>query len=53
MNDLNELMRYRIAALDDEVQKLHVKLIDKDRELNRAIYKLNILRNETESYKLN
>ena len=53
MNDLTELMRLRIIALDDELQKTRVQLMDKDRELNRAIYKLNQLRDEKKLYTLN
>lgn len=53
MNDLTELLRMRVEALDNELQETRVRLIDKDRELNRAIYKLNELRNEKKLYSLN
>ena len=46
MQDLNELLRMRVSALTIELQSTRVKLLDKDRELNRAIYKLNTLKNE-------
>ena len=50
MNDLNELLRQRVEALDKELQSTRVKLLTKDRELTRTINTLNTLRDERRIY---
>ena len=53
MNDLNELMRLRIQALDNELQATRVKLLDSNRQLNRVLNTLNTLKDERQHYRLN
>lgn len=53
ISEMNELLRLRVEALDNELQETRVKLVDKDRELNRAIYKLNTLKDERALFKWN
>ena len=43
MNDLNDLLRQRVEALDKELQATRVQLLTKDRELTRTINRLNEL----------
>lgn len=49
-SEMNDLLRMRVTALDNELQATRVKLIDSTRELNRALYKLDALRDEKELY---
>jgi len=53
MNDLTELLRMRVEALDKELQATRVKLLTKDRELTKTINRLNTLRHERDSYQWN
>jgi len=53
MNELNDLLRQRVEALDKELQATRVKLLTKDRELTRTINALNTLKNERSTYQWN
>ena len=53
MQELNELLRMRVEALDKELQATRVKLLTKDRELTKTINTLNNLKDERSIYQWN